>query len=110
MSTVLASQHGRARRALVTGVSSGIGEAIAQRLLAEGWKVVGFCRSKPAFAAEGFAHKAVDLADRGALAAALKELEPLDAIVHAAGILRVGRLGELDPDNAHAMWRLHVDA
>src|SRR5438477_30400 len=64
MSTVLASQHGRARCALVTGVSSGIGEAIAKRLLAEGWNVVGFSRSKPGFAAAGLTHKAVDLPDR----------------------------------------------
>lgn len=110
MSAVLTAQHERARCALVTGVSSGIGEAIAKRLLAEGWNVVGFSRSEPAFTAEGFIHKAVDLSDREALAVALKGLEPLDAIVHAAGILRVGRLGELDPDNAREMWRLHVDA
>jgi NAD(P)-dependent dehydrogenase (short-subunit alcohol dehydrogenase family) len=110
MSTVVTSQAGRARRALVTGVSSGIGEAIAKRLLAEGWNVVGFSRSKPAFAAEGLIHKAVDLSDREALAAALTELESLDAIVHAAGILRVGHLGELDPENAREMWRLHVGA
>ncbi|WP_439499766.1 SDR family NAD(P)-dependent oxidoreductase [Bosea sp. (in: a-proteobacteria)] len=103
-------EDGRARRALVTGVSSGIGEAIAKRLLAEGWNVVGFSRSKPGFAAAGLTHNAVDLSDREALAAALKGLEPLDAIVHAAGILRVGRLGELDPANACEMWRLHVDA
>src|SRR3954453_23485194 len=96
-------EDGRPKRALVTGVSSGIGEAIAQRLLADGWNVVGFSRSKPGFAAVGLTHKAVDLSDREALAAALKGLEPLDAIVHAAGILRVGRLGELDPENAREM-------
>src|SRR3954471_14743046 len=106
MSPVVTSRDERARRALVTGVSSGIGAAIAKRLLAEGWNVVGFSRSKPAFAAEAFTDKAIDLADRWALAKALKELEPLDAIVHAAGILRVGRLGELDPENAREMWRL----
>jgi NAD(P)-dependent dehydrogenase (short-subunit alcohol dehydrogenase family) len=103
-------EAGRAKRALVTGVSSGIGEAIAQRLLADGWLVVGLSRSKPVFEAGGLTHKAVDLSDRAALAAVLSEVEPLDAIVHAAGILRVGRLGELAPENGREMWRLHVDA
>jgi len=103
-------EDGRAKRALVTGVSSGIGEAIAQRLLADGWEVVGLSRSQPAVQAERLKHKAVDLADRSALAAVLREVRGLDAIVHAAGILRVGRLGELDPENGREMWRLHVDA
>ncbi|SFI14673.1 NAD(P)-dependent dehydrogenase, short-chain alcohol dehydrogenase family [Bosea sp. OK403] len=110
MTPALSTQDGRAKRALVTGVSSGIGEAIAKRLLAEGWNVVGFSRSTPAFADPGLAHEPVDLFDREALALALEGLGPLDAIVHAAGILRVGRLGELDPENARTMWRLHVDA
>lgn len=109
MSMATAREDGRPKRALVTGVSSGIGEAIANRLLTEGWQVVGLSRSRPALEAEGLIHKAVDLSDRAALATILLELEPLDAIVHAAGTLRVGRLGELDPENGRQMWRLHVD-
>ncbi len=110
MNGAATQDDGRARRALVTGVSSGIGEAIAQRLLAEGWNVIGFSRGEPAFVSPRLTHRSVDLADRQALATALSKLKPLDAIVHAAGILRVGRLGELDPANAQEMWRLHVDA
>lgn len=110
MSPVVSDLGGRARRALVTGVSSGIGEAIAQRLLGEGWEVVGFSRSAPALPHDRLAHVPVDLFDRSALATALAGLGPVDALVHAAGILRVGTLGHLDPDNARQMWRLHVDA
>jgi NAD(P)-dependent dehydrogenase (short-subunit alcohol dehydrogenase family) len=33
------------RMALVTGASSGIGQAIADRLLDEGWQVIGLSRS-----------------------------------------------------------------
>ena len=32
------------------------------------------------------------------------------ALVHAAGVLRVGRLEQLDADDGVLMWRLHVDA
>lgn len=100
----------RPKHALVTGVSSGIGEATAKRLLAEGWSVIGFSRGAPAFAHERLKHVSVDIADPAALAQALAGIGMLDAIVHAAGILRVGTLGQLDPANGHAMWRLHVDA
>lgn len=110
MSTSASDRDGRARRALVTGVSSGIGEAIARRLLSEGWNVVGFSRGAPALSHERLSHVPVDLFDRAALAAALAGLGTVDALVHAAGILRVGTLGHLDPDNARQMWRLHVDA
>lgn len=110
MSDTACENGGRARRALVTGVSSGIGEAIAKRLLAEGWNVSGFSRGAPAFRHGRLHHVAVDLADRPALAAALANLPPVQAVVHAAGILRVGTLGQLDPANGQAMWRLHVDA
>jgi NAD(P)-dependent dehydrogenase (short-subunit alcohol dehydrogenase family) len=109
MSQSASASDERVRRALVTGVSSGIGEAIARRLLEDGWRVTGFSRRPPAFQREQLTHVPVDLSDRAALAAALTGLGPLDAIIHAAGILRVGRLGELKPDDAQAMWRLHVD-
>ena len=97
------------RLALVTGVSSGIGAAIARHLLAEGWRVAGISRTAPELAHPGFAHRAADLSDPAALVAALDGLEP-HALVHAAGLLRTGRLGELEPENGAAMWRLHVEA
>lgn len=110
MSALPSNQDGRAKRALVTGVSSGIGEAIAKRLLADGWSVTGLSRTAPVFSHEQLAHVPVDIADRAALAAVLTSLGTVDAVVHAAGILRVGTLGSLDPANGQAMWRLHVDA
>ncbi|MFV0334309.1 MAG: SDR family NAD(P)-dependent oxidoreductase [Tropicimonas sp.] len=102
------SQAGK--RALVTGASSGIGAAIVDRLLADGWHVLGMSRSKPAIRATGFEHRAVDLSSEADLEAGLVGIGRVDAIVHAAGKLRVGGIGALDLGEGREMWRLHVEA
>ncbi|MBP2297716.1 SDR family NAD(P)-dependent oxidoreductase [Azospirillum picis] len=98
------------RRALVTGVSSGIGAAIAERLLQDGWMVEGMSRSAPAIDHPRLRFTPADLLSPESLAGALAGLPPVDALVHAAGVMRVGRLGELAADEARTMWRLHVEA
>lgn len=98
------------RRAVVTGASSGIGKAIAERLLDEGWSVVGVSRTEPAIAHPRFRSVPLDLAAGDATAAALSELPQASALIHAAGLLRVGRIGEQDPAEGALMWRTHVDA
>ena len=105
------------RTAIITGTSSGIGMAIARRLLAGGWRVVGLDLAPPALSDSQFSGQVVDLTDgqaleravRATMANSLSNRAP-DALVHAAGILRVGSLGELDPASGETMWRLHVDA
>lgn len=94
--------------ALVTGVSSGIGAAITQRLLAEGWQVTGLSRRPPEQPHPALTWIGVDLADDQALDAVLADIGPLDAIVHAAGFMRTAPLGALDPADGAAMWHLHV--
>jgi NAD(P)-dependent dehydrogenase (short-subunit alcohol dehydrogenase family) len=96
------------RHAVVTGTSSGIGAAIAARLLAEGWHVTGISRTDPKRAEPGYAHLALDLMDRAALSRALDGLSP-DALVHAAGVMRGGTIGHLDPEVGRQLWALHVE-
>jgi 3-oxoacyl-[acyl-carrier protein] reductase len=98
------------RSALVTGSSSGIGQAITERLLADGWRVHGFDRAAPRIEHARFAAVRVDLTDAAATQAAARAAGDVAAFVHAAGVLRVGRLGELRSEDAALMWRLHVDA
>jgi 3-oxoacyl-[acyl-carrier protein] reductase len=99
----------RGKHCLVTGVSSGIGEAVAARLLADGWQVTGVSRREPDLTDAALRWVACDLGDPEAVEALATDLEPLDALVHSAGVLRSAHLGELDPAVGEAMWRLHVE-
>lgn len=96
--------------AIVTGTSSGIGAAIAQRLVGDGWRVSGLDRAPPIMGGAGFEAHTVDLADPSALEALAARLDRAEALVHAAGFMTTGPLGSLEPDDGTAMWRVHVDA
>ncbi len=99
--------------ALVTGCSSGIGRTVAETLLDAGWMVTGISRNDPGLPAPGFRFLPADLADPTATAAALSlvaEGPPVQAIVHAAGLLRVGPHDSADRADGALMWRLHLDA
>lgn len=100
--------------AVVTGSSSGIGQAIAEHLLANGWRVCGLDLAPARIAQPGFESITVNLSDIEATDAAvqrvLDQAGSVQALVHAAGVLRVGALGALQPQDATLMWQLHVQA
>lgn len=96
--------------AVVTGTSSGIGKAIAQRLLDRGWRVTGFDLASATLAGDAFRAVRVDLTDTMACIAALDAAGDVTALVHAAGVMRGGKLGSLDLASGELLWRLHVDA
>lgn len=90
------------RRALVTGASRGIGEAVARRLAEQGAQVVVAARSSTAIEtlAKELGGLAVtaDMADRNDLAALMDrvgaEFGGLDILVNNAGVLPDGRRAE----------------
>jgi NAD(P)-dependent dehydrogenase (short-subunit alcohol dehydrogenase family) len=95
--------------ALVTGASSGIGAAVTDRLLTDGWAVTAVSRTAPA-ERPGLTWVSADLDDIAAVPERLADVEPLDAVVHAAGVQRSGPLGALSAEDGELMWRLHVAA
>src|SRR5699024_9549259 len=104
--------------AVVTGASSGIGRATAQRLVADGWRVLAVARREDrlrALAEEtGCATLGVDVTDDAsvaALAERARELfgETLNAVVHVAGgALGVDPVAEADLDRWQGMYATNV--
>lgn len=98
------------KHALITGSSSGIGAAITQKLLAEGWRVTGLSRKPGDYSHPHFTHRAVDIMDTPALTAILDEIAQVDAVIHAAGIMKAAPLGQLSLEDSETLWRLHIHA
>ncbi len=102
------------RTALVTGSSSGIGLAIAQRLLEDGWRVIGLSRRAAPLAASGYRSLRADLGDPRALEQALDELlateAAIDALIACAGAGRFGALEQLAAADIDAQLQLNLAA
>lgn len=101
------------RHAWVTGSSSGIGQAVAQRLLDQGWRVSGLDIAAPTLTHAAFTAHAVDLTDAAAVDATARALlgaGPVRAWVHAAGLMATGPVGELSPADGLRMWQVHAQA
>jgi NAD(P)-dependent dehydrogenase (short-subunit alcohol dehydrogenase family) len=84
--------------ALVTGGSRGIGRAIVQRLLSDGYEVVNFSRTAPEQILPGETFESVDLADptraREAVAALVASKQVLN-LVNNAGMVHIANLEDI---------------
>ena len=80
-----------AQRVLVTGGSRGIGRAVVERLVADGYQVINFDLQSPAVLLSSETYVSVDVSDETALKAALAEqlqAGPIPLLVNNAGIVR----------------------
>jgi NAD(P)-dependent dehydrogenase (short-subunit alcohol dehydrogenase family) len=101
-------------RALITGASRGIGEALAATLAARGHEVLAAMRHPPASPAgrRGLRWLELDVADPQSIVAAAERLagEPLDILVNNAGIFgqRGAGLGRIDDRVWHEVLAVNV--
>ena len=99
--------------ALVTGASSGIGEAIARQLLDSGCAVIALQRRPPRLEHERLAFHSVDLADGAAPARAAAEIAaryPVRYLVNNAGVNRPGFLDQATAEDLDAAYAVNVRA
>lgn len=104
---------------MVTGASRGIGRAVAERLSAEGCRVLMVARDRDVLAeaartVEGSVPFVADVTDAGAaariVAACLEQLDGLDVVVNNAGGARPQRLERVTPRQWREAFELNLFA
>jgi 3-oxoacyl-[acyl-carrier protein] reductase len=99
--------------AIVTGASTGIGEAIAVRLLDAGHTVIALQRRAPRVKHARLVHRQIDLADTDAARAVTEELAaryPVRYLVNNAGANRPGLLEHATTEDLDYVYALNVRA
>ena len=96
------------RVALVSGASSGIGDVVARRLVAAGFRVFGATRRAPEAQQAGIEHVAVDVDDdasvRDGVDDVLGRAGRIDVLVNNAGYLCAGAVEEISVAEAKAQF------
>jgi NAD(P)-dependent dehydrogenase (short-subunit alcohol dehydrogenase family) len=93
---------------LITGASSGLGAAMAERMIERGWRVFGTSRKPQPVQPSGVEWISMDVCDDASVEAALesvfKQTDQLDGLVCNAGWGIYGSVEETDLDRARAQF------
>ncbi|MCU0902502.1 MAG: SDR family oxidoreductase [Tabrizicola sp.] len=98
-------------RILITGCSSGFGQAIAARFLTEGWEVIATMRTPRAEGlpvSERLRILPLDVTEPHSIQAALADAGPIDALVNNAGVGMLNVLEGAGMDKARALFDVNV--
>ena len=96
--------------ALITGTSQGLGRALAERLLADGWTVHGFARGTQALAHANFHAHSVDVTDEAAVrsaVSAIAEGDRINLLVNNAGAASMNALLLTPGETAERLMRVN---
>jgi len=102
------------KTALITGANRGIGFALAQEYLAQGWRVIAVCRtaSPELSATKAQVVAGVDVTNEAAvreLAATLEGVK-IDLLINNAGILQTDHLGDIDYHHVTQQFLVNAQA
>jgi NAD(P)-dependent dehydrogenase (short-subunit alcohol dehydrogenase family) len=105
----------RSRAVLITGCSSGIGEATARRLARAGWPVYATARRIDSIAhleADGCRLLQLDVTDEGSMRAAVEEVQrehgAVGALVNNAGYSQIGAIETVSAEEVRRQFETNV--
>lgn len=102
------------KTAVITGANRGIGLALTQNYLAQGWQVIGICRTtSPELDASGAqVISGVDVTDGNAVAALAQQLKgkQIDLLINNAGIFQHEQLGSIDYESIQQQFLVNAEA
>ncbi len=100
------------KTAVVTGVSKGIGQAITQKLLQEGYKVYGLSRTQPDFAESNFVWLECDLLLEDSIHRAISKIieDKIDLLVNNAEMVIISDALEFSYDHFEITFKLNFVA
>jgi len=92
---------------LVTGASSGIGQALCEQLLSQEANVLGVTR-RPSALHPDVSPVVADLTSREDISKIFQQLGKIDGLVNSAGTAYLSRIVDGNPADWEEMWRVNV--